>query len=193
MPSAASTAPRVTSPPASTSSAAASNLTAAVCICSAMNAPVDPAAAPPGVATPCASRWRSGATTPVTTALTSSSGRVAPLLDADATTAKAARAFGASRPSANGGSLNALSISRHAEGANAAEWLAVCAAVAWNVASESRARRHAASSSRLSAAARCASRERYTTSAGIALCCVVFAFCGRAFAFGEREGALCDR
>ena len=146
-----------------------------------------------GVATPCASRWRSGATTPVTTALTSSSGRVAPLLDADATTAKAARAFGASRPSANGGSLNALSISRHAEGANAAEWLAVCAAVAWNVASESRARRHAASSSRLSAAARCASRERYTTSAGIALCCVVFAFCGRAFAFGEREGALCDR
>ena len=42
-------------------------------------------------------------------------------------------------------------------------------------------------------AARCASRERYTTSAGIALCCVVFAFCGRAFAFGEREGAFCDR
>ena len=87
-----------------------------------------------------------------------------------------------------------MSISRHAEGANAAEWLAEWLAVewlavAWNVASESRARRHAASSSRFSAAARCASRERYTTSAGIAFCCV----CGRAFAFGERDGAFCDR
>ena len=170
MPLALSTASFVTSPVPSTSSAAASSLTAAVCICSAMNAPVEPAAAPPGVATPCVSKWCSGATTPRTTSRTSSSVLFSPHLDADATATKAALALGARRPSANGGSLSALSISRHDEGANGA---GLPSAVAWNVASGTRARRHAASSSRLSAAARCASRDRYTTSAGIA-----FALCG---------------